>query len=329
MKARRVGFGVVVSALLTLISGLVVATPASAATAVTFGPVRISGVPGSTSPPTQKVVELATISTPMTAGRTAYVYSNLRAYAANHANLIDNEVRCSGAGKSDVVLGENVLPSTGDPAHQDITITNRFLVSATTTGTLTCKLYLRTGSTAAGVVSAETVSGELRFASTSVGEDANGVAMQKSLPGGDIAVPVKEYTPIIDRTIAPGFTRLDVAADVEYHRCANSANCPANYSTARFTLFVTTSGGADCPPTKVAQVSETVRRGVNHAAIPLYAIVDLKPGCTEVYAYVRTEYMGGDVGSVGGAAVLPDASGPVGNTPNHTSAMTHMFAIPS
>jgi len=305
---------------------------ASAATSKDFGPTVITGVPAAPpvgTPATQKVVPLATIETPMSAGATAYVYSELRAYDADQANLIDNEIRCSGVGKSNVVMGENVLPASGSPAHRDIRIITRFLVSATSAGALSCTLYLRTASTSSSVAR-ETVSGTVRFASTSVGEDAGGTAMQKSLPAGNIPVTGSTTTPVVDRTLPPGYTKLAVIADVEYHRCAGTQECPATYSTASFTLTATTSGGAGCASAVAAKTEETVPRGVNHAAIPLYTTVVVKPGCDQVRAKVTTTRVAGDVGSVGGAAPgLTDETGQSGDTPNHSSAMTHLFVVPS
>lgn len=332
MRTRVRPFRAVWAVLSVLVLGAAGSLPAQAATSTTFGPVTITGIPAAPpvgTPATQKVVPLATIEASVTVGVTTYVYSTLRAYAADQVNLIDNEIRCSGAGASNVVMGENVLPPGGDPAHQDITIVNRFLVSATSTGTLTCTLYLRTASTSI-YVAQETVSGELRFASTSVGEDINGAALQTSLGSGDIPVPSTTYTPILDRTLPSGYTTLAVIADMEYHRCASGYTCPSNTSTARFTLFVNTDGGPACDSAPIAQTSESVARGVNHAAVPLYTTVTLKPGCTHVYAYVRTEHVSDDVGSIGGAASgLTDSTGQSGDTPNHTSAMTHIFAVPS
>jgi hypothetical protein len=297
-----------------------------------FGPTVITGVPAApppNTPATQLVVPLATIDTPLTAGTTAYVYSELRAYDAAHANLIDNEVRCSGAGMSNVVMGENVLPSSGAPVHKDIKLVTRFLVSATADGTLTCTLYLRTASTALAV-SRETVSGHLRFASTSVGEDVDGYAMQKSVPAGNFAVPSSLVTPVLDRTVPARYSKVAVIADVEYHRCADGPSCTANYSRARFRLTVTTSGGTNCPSAPVAQIEESVPRGVNHAAIPLYTTVQLPTGCDTFHAKVTTSYVAGDVGTLGGAAAgLTDETGQTGSSPNHTSVMTHVFAVPS
>ncbi|MEV6104270.1 hypothetical protein AB0M28_06075 [Streptomyces sp. NPDC051940] len=332
-RVRRRRLAVAATMIAVALAGVVgPAGPAGAATSVNFGPVVITGVPAAPpvgTPATQKVVPLATVDTQMTAGTTAYLYSELRAYDADQVNLIDNEVRCSGAGSSNVVMGENVLPSTGDPAHQDITIVTRFLVSATTTGTMSCTLYLRTASTSS-FTAKETVSGTLRFASTAVGEDTDGLAMQKSLPAGDIPVSTSATTPVLDRDVPSGYTQLAIIADVEYHRCAGTQTCSATYSTARFSLTATTSGATGCATAPVAQTEETVARGVNHAAIPLYTIVELRPGCTHVHAQVTVTHLGGDVGSIGGAAPgLTDSTGQSGSTPNHTSAMTHMFIVPS
>ncbi|WP_255947944.1 hypothetical protein [Streptomyces odontomachi] len=318
-------------ALTALVGVLAGAGSVAAATSQDFGPTVITGIPAAPpvgTPATQKVVPLATVTTSLTAGQTAYVYSQLRAYAADQVNLVDNEVRCSGAGSSNVVMGENVLPSTGDPAHQDITVVTRFLVSATTSGTLSCTLYLRTASTSSSVAK-ETVSGTLRFASTSVGEDSAGLAMQKSLPAGNIPVTTSVTTPVLDQTLPAGYSQLAVIADVEYHRCGVDS-CPNNFSTAKFTLTATTSGGTGCASAPAATTQESVPRGVNHAAIPLYTIVTLAPGCDQVHAQVTTTHVGGDTGSVGGAAPgLTDSTGQSGDTPNHTSAMTHLFIVPS
>lgn len=325
----------IVAAVLTAVTGLGIAVadvaPAGASTSQDFGPIVVTGVPAAPavgSPATQKVVPLATITTTLTAGSTAYVYSTLKAYDADQVNLIDNEVRCSGAGSSNVVMGENVLPATGDPARRTITIVTRFLVTATTNGALSCTQYLRTASTSDSVAQ-ETVEGTLRFASTAVGGDVDRAAMQRSLPTGNPAVTSSTTMPVLDRTLPPGYTKLAVVADVEYHRCGAS-DCPSTFSTARFALTATTSGAPGCESAPVAQTEETVARGVNHAAIPLYTTVTLRPGCTHVHAEVTTTRVGGDVGSVGGAAAgLTDSTGRAGSSPNHTSTMTHLFVVPS
>ncbi|WP_410644374.1 hypothetical protein [Amycolatopsis sp. lyj-346] len=333
MKSRTQCAGFALALILTGIGG----TPAGASPAEgpqDFGPVVVTGVPKSATPParpTQKVVQLATIDTAISAGATAYVYSELRAYNADQPNLIDNEIRCTGAGRSNVVMGENVLPATHpNPALRDITIVNRFLVTATSSGKLTCVLYLRTNSTSA-FEARETVAGTLRFASTAVGGDANGTAMQRSLPVGNLPVTTTVVAPVVTATLPAGYRQLAVIADVEFHRGPEpTPDSPIHYSTARFTLTATTSGGPACASAPVAQTEETVVRTVNHAAIPLYTKVAVNPGCTQVSAKVTTTYIAGNPGTVGGAAPgLTDETGEIGTTPNHTSAMTHLFVVPS
>jgi hypothetical protein len=329
--SRRLAVGIV--AVVASAGCVALATPsAQAAISQDFGPMVITDIPQApppNTPATQKVVPLTSVNTPIAAGATAYVYSELRAYDADQVNLVDNEVRCSGAATANVVLGENVLPPTGDPAHQNITIVTRFLVTATTSGTLTCRIYLRTASTSL-FVARETVEGTLRFASVAVGGDVNRAAMQTSLPVGNIPVATSVRTPVLDRTVSSAYRKVAVIADVEYHRCAANNACPATYSDARFTLTVISSGGAGCTSAPVAQREERVPRGVNHAAIPLYTTVVLQPGCTRVHAEVTTTHVGGDVGSVGGSAAgLTDNTGQSGSSPNHTSVMTHLFAVPS
>jgi hypothetical protein len=340
MRSRTQRAAYAATALAVIVTGLggVPAAASPASDIEDFGPIVITGVPKApnlkaTPPekPTQKVVPLATVDPQMTAGDTAYVYSELRAYDADQANLIDNEIRCSGAGGSNVVMGENVLPSTStDPARRDIKIINRFLVTASTTGTMHCTLYLRTASTSTSVAK-ETVEGTLRIASTSVGGDVNGQAIQRSLPVGNLPVTSTTVAPVVNATLPAGYQNLAVIADVEYHRGPEpTPDSPIHYSTARFTLTVTTSGGPNCASAPVAQTEETVVRGVNHAAIPLYTKVPINPGCTEVQAKVTTTHLGGNPGTVGGAAPgLTDETGVTGSTPNHTSAMTHLFVVPS
>ncbi|ROP37073.1 hypothetical protein [Saccharothrix texasensis] len=310
-----------------------VTTPAGAATSTTFGPVTITGVP-----PLGKKIhlvrEMGRIEASMTAGQTAYVYSTLRAYDSGHVNLVDNEVRCAGAGGSNVVVGENIDPAgTANPGRGDITLVNRFLVSATTTGTLSCTLYLRTHSLAEAT-SSFTVSGTLRFASLQVAEDVNGTAMQTSLPNGNIVVGSDDvYTPVLDRRIGTGHSQVAVIADVEYMSCL-PAVCKYSYTTssARFTLFAhQMNGDAFCSSAEIAQTSVTVNRQTHHKVVPLYTTIPLVPGCDRIYAYVRAEHQGGPTGAIQGQADnLTDETGSAGpGVPQHNSAMTHLFAVPS
>jgi hypothetical protein len=308
-----------------------VSTPATAATSTTFGPVAITGVPAA-SQKIQKVQALDRIEAEVTAGQIAYVYSTLRARSSAHVNLVDNEVRCSGAGTSDVVLGENIDPAANaNPGRGDITIVNRFLVPATSTGTLTCTISVRTTSLSDNT-SSFTASGTLRFASLGVAGDAAGLPMQVSLPSGNTVVGGTVYTPVLDRTVAPGQHQVAVIADVEYMSCFPTA-CAHSSTTsdARFTLFANQlAGDAVCAQATPARTSVSVSRQTHHKVVPLYTTITLAPGCDRVYAYVRAEYVGGPTGAVQGQANgLTDETGGTGSGGRHDSAMTHLFAVPS
>jgi len=300
------------------------AQAATAAKSASFGPTVITDVPRDPEgddKPIQKVVPLGTIETSLQAGKIAYVYSKVIAYNAADVNLIDNEVRCSGAGKSDVVMGENVLPAPAAPSR--VEIVTRFLVKATTSGTLTCNQFLRTSSTSANI-SRETVEGEIRFASEDVSGDVNGAALQRALPRGNTPVNPTATTPVLSGKIPAGKTQLAVIADVEYHRCGDCR------SKVRFELTVTTSGGASCPSAPVARIERTVQPGINHVAAPLYTKLPLKAGCTDFRATVTSTTLAGGAGFIGGAASgLCDVTGPNDCEDSHESAMTHIFAVPS
>jgi hypothetical protein len=319
-------------------AALVVASaPASAATSTTFGPTVITGVPPAPDEddpnPIQKVQTLDHIDTPITAGQTAYVYSTLHAYNSAHVNLVDSEIRCSGAGTHNVVLGENIDPAgSAQPGRDDITIVNRFLVTATSTGTLTCTIAVRTVSLSPNT-SSFTVDGTLRFASVDVAEDAGGVAMQTALPSGNTEVADTVRTPSLDRTIGSGHTKVAVITDVEYMSCFRKGSCPhsSDASGARFTLFATQlNGDAVCAQAPAAQTSVSVSRQTHHKAVPLYTTLTLAPGCDRIVAYVRAEYGSGATGAIQGlAAGLSDQTGGPQSPNKHDSAMTHLFAVPS
>jgi hypothetical protein len=304
------------------------AQAATSAKSASFGPTVITDIPKSGDPPIQKVVPLGTIETTLQAGKTAYVYSTVTANNADHVNLIDNEVLCSGAGKANVVMGENVFPKDSGSPLREITIVTRFLVTATSSGTLTCNQFLRTSSTSE-FVSRETVKSEMRFASEDVIGDVNGAALQRSLPSGNTPVNPTATTPVLSGKIPAGLEQLAVIADVEYHRCGGE-KCKG---TVRFALTVTTSGGANCPSAPVAQIERTVQPGINHVAAPLYTKLPLKAGCTEFQAKVTSTTLTGAPGVIGGAATgLCDTTGPNNckdPLKNHESAMTHIFAVPS
>ncbi|GAA5131598.1 hypothetical protein GCM10023320_55030 [Pseudonocardia adelaidensis] len=304
---------------------------AAPAKSASFGPTVITDVPKAPDTtkgekPMQKVVPIGTISTELQEGKTAYVYSTIDASDAADVNLIDNEVRCSGASTASVVMGENVFPGSTSPLRK-ITVVTRFLVTARRSGTLTCTQYLRTASTSPNV-SRETVRSEVRFASEDVVGDVNGVALQRSLKEGTPPVTTSVATPVLSGKLPAGPKQLAVIADVEFHRCGNECT-----ERVRFALTVTTSGGANCASAPVAQIERTLQRGINHVAVPLYTIVPLKPGCTDFQAKVTTTHLAGNPGTIGGpASGLCDTTGPNGcpaPQKNHESAMTHIFAVPS
>lgn len=303
-------------------------TPAGAETAKTFAATAITGVPPA-SAGIHKVQAMATIDAQVTAGQTAYVYSTLRAYNSAHVNLVDNEIRCTGAGSSNVVMGENIDPAaTANPGRGDITIVNRFLVSATSTGTLACTLYLRTSSLT-NFTSSLTVSGTLRFAALQVAEDANGLAMQTSLPNGNTVVADTAYKPILDRTIAAGHSQVAVIADVEYMSCyPTTCEHSSTTSGALFTLYARQmSGNAVCANATPAQTGVSVSKQTHHKAVPLYTTITLVPGCDRIYAYVRADYVDGPTGAIQGQA--DDLTDETGSVARHDSVMTHLFAVPS
>ncbi|MFC7619318.1 hypothetical protein [Microlunatus sp. GCM10028923] len=300
------------------------AVTARAATAITYGPERLTGIPAIG---TVMVHQIDAISLAMQVGQTAYVYSEMWASSAEQITLVDNEVNCSGAGVSNVVMGENI-DQAGSPNTDRvrISIVTQFLVSATTTGTLTCRLYYR-GHSLSPTGSALTLEGEFRFEDPSVGEDASGAAMQRSLPYGNIPVTDRVYTPILDATLTSSQTQVDVIAGMEFMSCdPGSCAHSSTRSDARFTLFVNQmNGDTVCRSATPAQLPVSVTRQTHHKAVLLHAKLSLAPGCRRLYAYVRTEYVAGPAGSIQGAAVnLPDADG----SGSHTSAMTHLFALP-
>ena len=312
-------------------AGAASANAAPAAKSASFGPTVITDVPKAPDTtkgekPMQKVVPIGTISTELQEGKTAYVYSTIDASDAADVNLIDNEVRCSGASTASVVMGENVFPGSTSPLRK-ITVVTRFLVTAKRSGTLTCTQYLRTASTSPNV-SRETVKGEVRFASEDVVGDVNGVALQRSLKEGTPPVTTSVTTPVLSGKLPAGVKQLAVIADMEYHRCRGECT-----ERVRFALTVTTSGGANCASAPVAQIERSLQRGINHVAVPLYTKVPLAPGCTDFQAKVTTTHLAGDPGTIGGpASGLCDTTGLNNCTApqkNHESAMTHIFAVPT
>jgi hypothetical protein len=329
-----------------LIGSLILVSPAAdAAESDLFGPQVITGIPAQPAPGAplvHKVVKLKTISAPMTAGKTAYVYSKLRAQNSAHVNLVDSEIICSGAGSMFSPRTTALDPANGAVARRDITIVNRFLVSATSTGTLTCSIYLRSNSLALGIPSSSmTVSGELRFASYDVKEDASGAAIEVHEPWTPTGTPINSGDPVylseIDRVLPAGYSSVAVAADTEfmsciYRRANNTSECPDTWdiSYVRFTLFVhSMNGNTICASAPSTQVDLKVTRQTHHKVAPLYATVAMPPNCNRLFAYVKAEYMGNYVGGMQGVSVGLYDGDLASSGPQHDSAMTHAFAVPS
>ncbi|WP_163505121.1 hypothetical protein [Fodinicola acaciae] len=305
--------------------------PAAAASG-DFGPVSITGVPPA-SQKMQKIQQLGVITANLPAGKIAYVYSSLTASQSADVNLVDNEIRCSGAGEKNVVLGENLDPaSSAQPGRATITIVNRFLLKATSSGTLTCRLSVRTSSLSNNT-SSFTVSGTLRFASLDVAPDAAGAPLQVSLPVGNIVVDKTVNTLLVDRTMGSGHSKVAVIADVQYMSCYPTA-CPSSgsISTARFTLIAKQmNGNTVCASAPPATTEVAVSRQTHHKTVPLYTTITLAPGCDRLYAYVQAVYVSDYVGAIQGEADgLTDVTGSPGpGVPVHNSTMTHLFAVPS
>lgn len=330
---------VVVAFVATFAGSLILVAPA--ADAVTFAPRVITGIPAAPKDGEtvyQKVVRLETVTAQVTAGKTAYVYAKLDAYDSAHVNLVDNEVICSGAGSGSAVMGENIDPPTGSEDRQSISIITRLLVEATSSGTMTCSIYLRTISLSPNV-SSMTVGGELKFAGTDIKQDASGEPIQVAQPAGwpttlEAGKPL--YISTLDRTLPADYSQVAVIADTEFQSCwpddANGdqkADCgSADTSTARFTLYVRLmDGNTVCASAPVARTDVTVTKQTHHKTVPLYTKVSRVPGCDRLYAYVKAEYLSGHTGGIQGTATnLTDETPP---DPKHSSWMTHAFAVPS
>jgi len=330
---------VVVAFVATFAGSLILVAPA--AEAVTFAPRVITGIPAAPQEGEtvyQKVVRLETVTAQVTAGKTAYLYAKLDAYDSAHVNLVDNEVICSGAGSGSAVMGENIDPPTGREDRQSISIITRLLVQATSSGTMTCSVYLRTISLTRNV-SSMTVGGELKFAGTDIKEDASGEPIQVAQPAGwpttlEAGNPL--YISTLDRTLPADYSQVAVIADTEFQSCwpddadrDGYADCgSSDTSTARFTLYVRLmNGGTVCASAPVARTDVTVTKQTHHKAVPLYTKVSRVPGCDRLYAYVKAEYLSGHTGGIQGTTPpLTDETPP---DPTHTSWMTHAFAVPS
>ena len=336
---RRI-FAAAVACAVTVAGLLGTAGAAQAATSVTFAPRTV------TSPHDhQYVAALGSVQLSMTATQTAYVYSTLRANNASNTTLIDNEVRCastSGWTKNEV-LGQNVLiaSATSAPASlRDIGVTTRFLVHPGAAGTVTCTTYLRSANLGLGNSTVSLVSGELKFADTSVANTTAGTPPQADdgdTPTGRV-IGLNSAAPTIREPATEVFETAPVAGlsvfgDMQLMACyPEPANydCPVNSMTARVTLFVNQwkADGTLCKSDSSSSVTAVVRRDVHHLVVPLntHFAAATGNGCVPRFNfYVKTDWVSGSTGAVQMAASgLPDASG---STSTHNDAMSHAFAV--
>ncbi|MFG1647959.1 hypothetical protein ACGFMK_47370 [Amycolatopsis sp. NPDC049252] len=331
---RRI-LAAVVAGLAVLVSA---APPAQAATSATFTPRTV------TSPhDTQYVAALGSVELPMTATQTAYVYSTLRVNNASNTTLADNEVRCAGPGgwTKNEVLGQNVLITTADaPASlRDISVTTRFLVHPGAAGTVTCTTYLRSANLGPGNSTMRLVSGELKFADTSVGNTTAGTPPQADAdtPAGRvIALNSADNTtrePATEIFETAPVTGLSVFGDMNLMACYPEPadyDCPVNEMTAKVTLFVNQwkADGTLCKSDASATVTAVVRRDVHHLVVPLntHFTALTGNGCVPKFTfYVKTDWLSGSTGAAQiSSGLLPDSTS---STAKHPAAMSHAFAV--
>jgi hypothetical protein len=329
-----------ICAVLVCLTTLIVSTPASAATSVTFTPQRITGPPPPQSGIDHNVVTLGTVQLALAADQTAYVVSSLRANAATVLTMVDNEVRCTwpGGGKN-LVMGQNIYAGTGqNPQWEDTWIVTKFLLHPGVATTATCTTYARVASLYSQTSSVQIAEGSLRFADASVANAADGKPLDYEMPYGDLPVDSIHLTvrqPALPITTAPaGFHELSVFGDVNYQVCHRDGPCnTTGASTAQFTLIVNqwdATGTKLCHKDSSTSVVKTIPYPVHHAVVPLWTphfAVWTSPGCAPVFnAYVRVDWQNGETGAVQGTAVdLPDSRG---STSTHRSAMSHLYIVP-
>lgn len=326
---------------LALTAGLLVATPAQAATSVTFTP-RTILAPG--LPPgggvDQNVTPVGTISLDVTATQTAYVVSKMRVDSATIRSLFDNEVVCRGPGgwSKNMVIGQNVYDTDSGSPLQDVTLYTRFLVHPGVAGTVTCTANVRGNSLNANDATYRLVSGYITFADTSVVNATDGRPVQSSVSPGvhslNAATPPVVRLPALDHFDLPPTVRgLNVVGDVELMICWPSTPCD-RYKTAavRFTLIVNQwkSDGTLCKTDTSVGVTHDVPYWVHHKYVPLnkadFAVSDA-PGCIPRFnAYVKAEWLSGETAGIQGTAVgLTDSRG---STTKHDSDMSHAYVLP-
>jgi hypothetical protein len=328
------------AAVLALTAGLVVVTPAQAATSVTFTP-RTILAPGLPAPDEvdANVTPVGTVSLDMTATQTAYVVSKMRVNDATIRSLFDNEVVCRGPGgwSKNMVVGQNVYDLNSGSPLQDVTLYTRFLVHPGVAGTVTCTANVRSNSLNAHDATYRLVSGYLTVADTSVTNATDGQPVQSSVSSGTRAlnagVPVVRL-PALDYFDLPSTVQgLNVVGDVELEVCFPKSPCDLDKTTqVKFTLIVNQwkSDGTLCRTDGGIQVTHDVPYWVHHKYVPLNKsdfAVSREPGCVPRFnAYVKAEWLGGQTAGIQGTADrLVDSRG---STTTHSSDMSHAFVLP-
>lgn len=332
------------TAALALTAGLLVATPAQAATSDTFTPQTIlaPGLPEGGGVD-HNVTPVGTISLNMTATQTAYVVSKMRVNNATIRSLFDNEVVCQGPGgwSKNMVIGENVYDTNSGSPLEDMTLYTRFLVHPGVAGTVTCTAIVRGNSLNANDATYRLVSGYIMFADTSVTNATNGQPVQSSVSVGphwgvhglDAGLPVVRL-PALDYFTLPSTVRgLNVVGDVELMICRPKTPCD-KYGSAmvKFTLVVNQwkSDGTLCTTDSSVKVTHDVPYWVHHKYVPLNKAdfaVSTAPGCIPRFnAYVKAEWLGGETAAIQGPAL--DLTDSRGSTTKHDSDMSHAYVLP-
>ncbi|TDQ00371.1 hypothetical protein [Labedaea rhizosphaerae] len=330
------------AAVLALTAGLLVTTPAQAATSVTFTPQTILAPMLPKEGVDQNVTPVGSVSLDMTATQTAYVVSKMRVNDATVRSLFDNEVVCHGPGgwSKNMVIGQNVYDVDSGSPLQDVTLYTRFLVHPGVAGTVTCTANVR-GNSLSRTSSAtyRLVSGYLMFADTSVTNATNGQPVQSSVSVGvhplDQDTPVQRL-PALDYFDLPSTVQgLNVVGDVELMVCRPYASTPCDRygsATVKFTLFINQwkSDGSLCKTDSSIAVTQTVPYWVHHKYVPLNKAdftVSTAPGCIPRFnAYVKEEWLGGETSGIQG--VSPDLPDGRGSTTTHDSDMSHAYVLP-
>ncbi|MFC0532427.1 hypothetical protein [Phytohabitans kaempferiae] len=328
------------TAALALAASLLVATPAQAATFVSFNPRTIlaPGLP-SGGGVDQNVTPVGTVSLNMTATQTAYVVSKMRVNGATIRSLFDNEVVCKGPGgwSKNMVTGQNVYDIHSGSPLQDVTLYTRFLVHPGVAGTVTCTANVRGNSLNANDATYRLVSGYIQFADTSVVNATNGEPVQSSVSAGvrslNAGIPVVRLPALDYFNLPSSVNGLNVVGDVELMVCWPNNPCDKYDTTlVKFTLFINQwkSDGTLCKTDSSVQITHDVPYWVHHKYVPLNKAdftVSRAAGCIPRFnAYVKAEWLGGQTAGIQGTAVgLTDSRG---SSSTHDSDMSHAYVLP-